>query len=91
MYQHLNKHISDGSILLNVNEFFLLYADDTVIIADSAKSLQYALDIYAQYCNDWTLKLNVCKTKTLIYVSITIYNDEQIKIVRKIQLFSEFI
>lgn len=34
-----NTHTSDESILLFVKLFILLYADDTVIIAESAQSL----------------------------------------------------
>jgi hypothetical protein len=84
-----NTHTSDESILMFVKLFILLYADDTVIIAESAQSLQYALDTYAQYCNNWKLMLNVTKTKILIFsrgrqqrYQFT-YNNEQIEIVNE--------
>lgn len=43
----------------NTNEFFnllkifiLLYADDTVIIAESANDLQVALNTYERFCDN---------------------------------------
>ena len=44
-----------------------MYADDTVIIAPSLKSLQKLLQICEQYCIDWDIKLNAGKTKNLFF------------------------
>ena len=44
----------------------LLYADDTVLMAETAEDLQNLLNIYANYCDAWKLKLNSSKTKVLI-------------------------
>ena len=44
----------------------ILYADDTVILADSAESLQEALDILATYCDKYQLSVNSGKTKICI-------------------------
>ena len=41
----------------------LLYADDIVITADSAESLQRGLNILREYDNRWKLKVNLDKTK----------------------------
>jgi hypothetical protein len=45
----------------------LLYADDTALLATSANELQHTLTIFNQYCNKWKLKINITKTKVLIF------------------------
>lgn len=42
--------------------FILLYADDTVIMAVSARDLQHALNEFSVYCRKWKVE----KTKYLI-------------------------
>ena len=41
----------------------LLYTDDTVIFSEDKHQLQYALDIFDEYCKEWHLTVNVQKTK----------------------------
>ena len=64
-YEGLTK-ISD-SVQNELNVFFkifcLLYADDTLILAENATQLQKALDGLHSYCNKWSLKVNLDKTK----------------------------
>ena len=43
----------------------LYYADDTIILADSALGLQAALEELYEYCNLWKLVVNEGKTKIL--------------------------
>ena len=50
-----------------VKLFILLYADDTVIVAETAADLQNALNIYETYCDNWKLTLNTMKTKIVIF------------------------
>ena len=45
----------------------LLYADDTVIMAESEVDLQRALDALAEYCNLWDLTVNLEKTNVVIF------------------------
>jgi hypothetical protein len=45
----------------------LLYADDTVILAESAEDLQLALNEFFIYCTQWKLNVNVEKTKIMIF------------------------
>jgi hypothetical protein len=45
----------------------LLYADDMVILANSADDLQLGLNILCDYCNRWRLKVNTNKTKIMIF------------------------
>ena len=47
--------------------FVLLYADDTVIMAESREDLQAQLNVFGEYCQKWKLKVNVEKTKILIF------------------------
>ncbi|CAL4162031.1 unnamed protein product, partial [Meganyctiphanes norvegica] len=45
--------------------YVLLFADDTVILAESANELQLALDALQDYCRIWKLKINVDKSKII--------------------------
>ena len=47
----------------------LLYADDTIILADNADALQTALNDFYDYCNTWNLTINIKKTKIIIFGS----------------------
>ena len=46
--------------------FLLLYADDTIVLAECPEDLQRALDILKIYCEFWGLDSNVRKTKVMI-------------------------
>ena len=45
----------------------ILYADDTVLFANSKVNLQKCLDGLENYCNKWKLKINADKTKIIIF------------------------
>ena len=47
----------------------LLYADDTVVLADSAEGLQLGLDSLLKYCNRWGLTINMSKTNIVVFTS----------------------
>ena len=47
----------------------LLYADDLLILSESKQGLQNSLTKLKEYCTKWKLKLNVKKTKVLIFSS----------------------
>ena len=47
--------------------FVLLYADDTVILAENAADMQNSLKVFEEYCSKWKLSLNVDKTKIIIF------------------------
>ena len=47
--------------------FALLYADDTIILAETEQDLQKGLNGLFEYCNQWQLKVNVEKTKIVIF------------------------
>ena len=45
----------------------LLFADNLAILALSKQDLQDKIDLLEKYCKDWGLKLNLKKTKILIF------------------------
>ena len=45
----------------------LLYADDTLILADSPENLQKSLHNLSLYCEPWHLTVNENKTKIMIF------------------------
>ena len=47
--------------------FLLLYADDTVILSNTSENLQLTLKAFENYCEHWKLRINVDKTKVLIF------------------------
>ena len=47
--------------------FLLLYADDTIIIANNAESLQTSLTHLSEYCQKWKLTINIDKTKIMVF------------------------
>ena len=63
MATEYNAHDIDDYFRL----FLLLYADDTVILAESAEDMQHLLLQLQTYCETWGLRLNVGKTKIVIF------------------------
>ena len=47
--------------------YILMYADDTVLLAESPENLQKYLDTLNEYCNNFDLKINTSKTKIFIF------------------------
>ena len=45
----------------------LMFADDLVLISESAKGLQACLNKLQQYCDTWCLTININKTKIIIF------------------------
>jgi len=60
-------NLSDDDVEVFVKLYILLYADDTVIMAESEKELQRALDGMYEYCVDNKLVVNANKTKIVIF------------------------
>ena len=57
--------------IMNVymNIFLLLYADDTVLMAETPEDLQKQLNIFHDYCLAWKLKVNIDKTKIACFTN----------------------
>ena len=58
--------LNDEDIVL-LKLFVLLYADDTIILAENEKELQLALDKVHQYCTMYKLSLNIAKRKIIVF------------------------
>ena len=81
----------EGIDLNMIKVFMLLYADDIVVFANSAEELHQGLDLLSDNCKRWKLKINVSKTKVMVFrkggmVSRNLmfyYNGEALEIVNK--------
>ena len=47
----------------------LLYADDLILVSNSAEGLQNCMDKLSTFYNDWEMNINLDKTKTLVFSS----------------------
>ena len=47
--------------------FLLLYAEDILIFSATEKGLQTGLGIVYAYCQSWKLKVNIQKTKVMVF------------------------
>ena len=56
-----------SSDINEINIFLLMYADDTVLVAERAESLQSLLDWLSKWTDDYGLTVNVTKTKVLVF------------------------
>ncbi|KAK6196333.1 hypothetical protein SNE40_001576 [Patella caerulea] len=59
----------ESELEIYIKIFVLLYADDTILLADNPCDLQTLLTNFDQYCDKWNLKINIQKTKVLIFSS----------------------
>ena len=60
----------DDNLVSYLKIYVLLYADDTILLAESPEELQTALNSMNLYCNDWNLKINVSKTKVVFFPEV---------------------
>ena len=75
----------DQNILYFFKMFILMYADDTVLFANTNHDLQYTLNKYTEYCKMWKLNVNITKTKIMYFGRKDSYNfsmnNENVEIV----------
>ena len=57
-------------ILTLLKLYVLLYADDTIIMAEGPNNLQLALDALNDYCALWKLNINIEKTKIIRFSKV---------------------
>ena len=55
-----------------LNLYLLMYADDTVLITQSADDLQSMLNVLSLYSQTWKLKVNVNKTKIMFFLEMVL-------------------
>ena len=67
-----------------------MYADDTVLLAESPDDLQTSLNRMQEYCTLYDLKLNISKTKVMIFSRgklktphLFYYGEEAIEVVNE--------
>jgi hypothetical protein len=63
----MNEKLPDDELDIFRKLCILLYADDTIILAESPHQLQKALDGMAEYCRKNKLKVNERKTKIVVF------------------------
>ena len=63
----IHKSLDDDIVEFYLRLYLLLYADDTLILAESPSELQAALDSMQTYCENWDLMVNTDKTKVCIF------------------------
>ena len=74
-----------------INIFLLMYADDMVLLAETPEGLQSMLHSLERYTNYWNLKVNVDKTKVVIFRNggkikeneIWFYDNKQLDVVNE--------
>ena len=63
----IENQIDLDDIVIYLKLTTLLYADDTIILAENGDDLQIALNALNDYCTDWDLSVNTKKTKIVIF------------------------
>ena len=64
---YLATNIAGSITLSNLIAQLLLFADDLVLLADSESGLQNSMDRLDEFCKTWDLKINIEKTKVVIF------------------------
>ena len=64
---NINTNLEGIFTIEEIKVFLIAYADDQVLFSTSPTSLQSMLNDIEVYCNTWGLKINVNKTKVLIF------------------------
>ena len=65
----ITRDVNNDEMITFLKVLILLYADDTVIFSDNESGFQYALNVFEKYCSQWKLKVNVSKTKVIVFCS----------------------
>ena len=83
-----SRLLGDDVFEMYLRLYILLYADDTIVLAESPNQLQAALNSVQRYCEKNSLKLNLTKTKVIVFSRGKIrnipkfwYGEEQVEVV----------
>lgn len=63
----LHDALGGGLLIAKYNVRVLLYADDIVILADNPNILQRMINRLEKYCEEWSLTVNVEKSKIMVF------------------------
>ena len=67
IHTETRQNLDDDDIGKYLSLFSLLYADDTILMAENPHDLQLALNAVYTYCKLWRLTVNATKTKVVIF------------------------
>lgn len=89
MEGHMREEGTGGVTVGDLKLFLLLYADDAVVLSNSASDLQNSLHALNRYADKWKLTINTTKTKIMVFRKggslpqnlKFYYNDEELEIV----------
>ena len=83
-----SRVLDDDVLEMYLRLYILLYADDTIVLAESPIELQNALNSVKDYCEKNFLKLNLTKTKVIVFsrgkirnIPEFFYGEEQVEVV----------
>ena len=79
----IDRILSDEDLEFFIRFYVLLYADDTVVMAETPSQLQSALDSVSEYCDLWNLKVNIGKTEIVIFSKGKVRNYPVFKLCSK--------
>ena len=75
----LSRILSTEDMEFFINMYVLLYADDTLVLAESPGELQNALNEVYLYCQKWGLKISTKKIKNKSKTRIVIFSKGRVK------------
>ena len=67
MHKEMSENIDALRTLNKISSFMLMYADDTVLHANSETMLHTLCDNLSVYCNKWKIDVSTSKTKICIF------------------------
>lgn len=74
----LKNTVGDNNAENLLKLYVLLYADDTIVLAESPKQMQQALTRMKEYCTQWKLDVNISKTKLVVFSRGKIRNKPEL-------------
>lgn len=66
---HLMNNGCSSVEIEDINLFLFMYADDTVLLAESPEDLQFMMNSLQSYCDKWSITVNVKKSKVMVFQS----------------------
>ena len=61
------EFVDETEVVVFLKLHLLLYAVDTVILAETPNDLQISLNSMTDYCKDWEMSINVSKTQVMTF------------------------
>ena len=75
----LSQVLSTEDLEFFINMYVLLYADDTLVLAESPAELQNAMDEVFSYCQKWGLTISTKKIKNKSKTRVVIFSKGKVK------------